>query len=245
MVIGIDGTMIGDPGYIRGAVSRLDPIFNDFKMQHLLPTSPEGLLTDKICKDTQRKRSYTADLPALRASPGAFIALQYEENGHVTLPELTPQKENNGTIYIYGTFYPRDDEPISSVHNVWTVDGKGDDGRGRLLAVRRFDDGQCYQINDGQLSIDRQTKFHKVAMNPQGADLWCQNDIRLPTNIPFDWYTLYWVWDWPSAPSSVLPEGKLEIYTSCMDQPGIQLDDMNFIDGQDLNPAGIKQQLEE
>lgn len=65
MVIGINGTMIGEPGYIRGAVSRLHPIFNDFKMQHLLPTSPERLLTDKICKGTQRKRAYTADFLAL------------------------------------------------------------------------------------------------------------------------------------------------------------------------------------
>lgn len=28
-------------------------------------------------------------------------------------------------------------------------------------------------------------------------------------------------------------------------QPGIQLDEIDFIDGQDLNLAGIKQQLEE
>ncbi|KAK8924447.1 hypothetical protein VCV18_004869 [Metarhizium anisopliae] len=247
MVIGTNGTMIGNPGYIRGAVSRLDPNFNDFKMQHLLPTIPEGLLTDKLCKNTQRNRTYTTDLPALQAAPGAFIALQYQENGHVTLPGLTPQKKNSGTVYVYGTLYPRDDELLSSIHNVWNTDGTGGDGRGRLLAVRNFDDGQCYQINTGPLSMQRQAKFHKTAMNPQGADLWCQNDIRLPVSIPFSWYTLYWVWDWPSSPSDHLPGGESEIYTSCMDieiQPRVQLDEMNFVDGQDLNMAGIKEQLE-
>ncbi|KJK88389.1 hypothetical protein H633G_07729 [Metarhizium anisopliae BRIP 53284] len=136
MVIGTNGTMIGNPGYIRGAVSRLDPNFNDFKMQHLLPTSTEGLLTDKLCKNIQRNRTYTTDLPALQAAPGAFIALQYQENGHVTLPGLTPQKKNSGTVYVYGTLYPRDDELLSSIHNVWNTDGTGGDGRGRLLACQ-------------------------------------------------------------------------------------------------------------
>ncbi|KMU90439.1 hypothetical protein CIHG_08249 [Coccidioides immitis H538.4] len=45
-------------------------------------------------------------------------------------------------------------------------------------------------------------------------------DIALPKKVPTDKpYTLYWVWDWPTAPNvdSGLPKGKAEIYTTCMD----------------------------
>ncbi|KAK2609316.1 hypothetical protein QQS21_002097 [Conoideocrella luteorostrata] len=248
MVVASNGTMIGAPGFIRGAVSRSTPAFHDLQMQHLLPITPEGFFSDQICKNTQTTRNYTTALPALQAYSGDFIALQYQENGHVTLPELTPQKESVGSVYIYGTFDPRNNESLSSVHKVWNSDGTGGDQRGRLIAIRSFDDKQCYQINSGPNSELRQTNYQKVAKDPQGADLWCQNNIRLPLYVPHrSWYTLYWVWDWPSAPSNNLPGGKLEIYTSCMDiimRPGDNQSGINFIDGQDLNLAGIKEQLQ-
>ena len=53
-----------------------------------------------------------------------------------------------------------------------------------------------------------------------GANLWCQNNLALPTNIPIGSnYTLYWVWDWPTEPGvdPNLPKGKAELYTTCMD----------------------------
>lgn len=247
MVIADNGTMVGKPGYIRGTISRLDPTFNDFQMQHLLPTSPENLDRDNICKSTQTFRNYSAEFPALKAPPGGFVALQYQENGHVTLPELTPEKRNSGYVYIYGTSNPLDNDTLSSIHGVWNEQGTGGDGRGILLAVREFDDGRCYQINNGPISIERQMLYRKVAMDPQGADLWCQNDVQLPYHISSPWFSIYWVWDWPSSPSAVLPEGKQEIYTSCLDIQvieGLQLHFLKYIDGQDLNSASIKHQLE-
>ncbi|EFY98003.1 hypothetical protein MAA_06112 [Metarhizium robertsii ARSEF 23] len=247
MVIADNGTMVGKPGYIRGTISRLDPTFNDFQMQHLLSTSPEKRDRDNICKSTQTFRNYSAEFPALKAPPGGFVALQYQENGHVTLPELTPEKRSSGFVYIYGTSNPLDNDTLSSIHGVWNEQGTGGDGRGILLAVREFDDGRCYQINDGHISKERQMLYHKIAMDPQGADLWCQNDVELPYNISSSWFTLYWVWDWPSSPSTVLPEGKQEIYTSCLDIQvieGLQLHFLEYIDGQDLNSASIKHQLE-
>lgn len=75
IVISINSTIIGDSSYIYSAVFRVDPLFNNFKMQHLLLIVPKGLLIDKIYKDTQRNRTYTIDLPAFKAPPGAFIAL--------------------------------------------------------------------------------------------------------------------------------------------------------------------------
>lgn len=248
MVFDSHGTMTGDPGYIRGAVSRQDPAFNDYQMQHLLPPLARSAIppSDKMCKHTQTMGNYTEEFPELQAWPGARLALQYQENGHVTLPELSPQKRNPGTVYIYGTVNPSHDDTLMSIHKVWNTAGTGGDKRGRLLAVRPFDDGQCYQINAGPISQYRQRRFRKVAADPQGADLWCQNDIRLPSDV-HQRYTLYWVWDWPTEPSVSAPEGKPELYTSCMDVnigPKQQLDALDFSEGQDLNRAGIKAQLE-
>lgn len=51
--------------------------------------------------------------------------------------------------------------------------------------------------------------------------MWCQNNIRLPVDIS-DRYTLYWVWDWPKAPTQGFPGGgtgglhKLHGYHSCI-----------------------------
>jgi hypothetical protein len=215
-LIVMDGnrTLVGDPGYTRGAISRLAPFFNDFQMQYLLPTDPDG--KDKICKSTQTVRNYTSEFPPLRARPGSYIAIQYQENGHVTLPELTPQKKGSGTTYVYGTSCPSDEDRLASIHGVWNGEGTGGDGRGQLLATRGFDDGRCYQINDGSISKARQRKYPKPARDPEGADLWCQNDLRLPIDISGS-YSLYWVWDWPSMLSDTLPSGKAELYTSCID----------------------------
>ncbi|ORY64995.1 uncharacterized protein BCR38DRAFT_431590 [Pseudomassariella vexata] len=232
-------------------MSRLDPAFNDLKQQYLLP--PPGrdanlgiLASDPICRDSQQMAGQSnAIFPPLQASPGDFIALQYQENGHVTLPENTPHKPRNSTIFIYGTSSPSKDDRLLSIHRVWNACGTGGDQRGVLLATRSFDDGQCYQINNGSISLARQKIYSKVPTDPQGADLWCQNDLRLPTNI-HDNYTLYWVWEWPTIPTGMVPQGRMEVYTTCIDiqiQPGIQNGMVLFENGQDLNFAGIQEQM--
>lgn len=247
MVFDMTGKMVGEPGYTRGSVSRLDPDFNDFQMQYLLQATLENEIsdTDKMCKNTQSSWNYSATFPPLRAKPGAHIALQYQENGHVTLPDLTPQKKGSGSIYIYGTTDPSDDDTIHSIHRVWDYRGGGGDGRGRLLAVRPFDDGQCYQINTGPISRERQMQYSKPAVDPQGADLWCQNDFQLPMDIASR-YTIYWVWDWPTEPSTATPFGKDEIYTSCIDIdiiPQPEQRPLVYQGEHDLNLAGIESQL--
>ncbi|QVM09171.1 hypothetical protein D8B26_003835 [Coccidioides posadasii str. Silveira] len=221
-----NGTFIGEPGYPRGNVKRSDPGFSDPKMTYLLPpnTRPadSGISkSDKICKETQRSPEQTEGSPRLKANPGAAIALRFQENGHVTLPESQPGKpDNRGDVYVYGTTDPRPDDTLLSIHKVWNSDGTGGDRRGILLSRQNFDDGRCYQINDKPISKERQKKFAHKPNELMGADLWCQQDIALPKNVPIDKpYTLYWVWDWPTAPNvdSGLPKGKAEIYTTCMD----------------------------
>jgi hypothetical protein len=85
-----------------------------------------------------------------------------------------------------------------------------------------------------------------------GADLWYQHDIQLPADAPSGQpYTLYWVWDWPTAPGvdPNLPNGKQELYTTCIDIDIVSGDgssDMassGFIAGQDLNNAAVSSEL--
>ena len=139
----------------------------------------------------------------------------------LALPQNQPGKPaNRGSVYIYGTTEPQPDDKFLDIFNQWNSDGTGGNKRGKLLATQPFDDGQCYQINGGNISTERQQQFPHTANQLMGANLWCQNDIKIPADAPSGKpYTLYWVWDWPTAPNvdPSLPKGKAEIYTTCMD----------------------------
>ena len=240
MVIDSTGTFTGNPGYCRNNTQRSAPGFTDLLMVHILPgqgqpsieerqvsntntsyDTAEILPTDPMCKKTQQTQMQSNGSPRLQAAPGANIALRYEENGHVTLPANQAGKPaNRGTVYIYGTTQPLENEIFLNIYNVWNADGTGGDKRGKLLATQPFDDGQCYQVNSGNISSTRQAQYPHTANELMGANLWCQNDIALPSDAPTGKpYALYWVWDWPTMPNvdPNLPKGKAEIYTTCMD----------------------------
>ncbi len=206
-------------------VDRMSDGWADTLVVHRLPGEDRGpheiLESDRICGPNQNKASRDARLPPLKAAPGNRIALQYQENGHVSNPDDTPGKAaNRGTVYIYGTTKPRPTDTLTSIHKVWKRDGSGGDKRGILLATQAYDDGQCYESNNFPISKTRQEKFPHLQLEPMGRNLWCQNNIELPKDAKIgQLYTLYWVWDWPTAPNvnPTLPRGKAEIYTSCMD----------------------------
>ncbi|KAL4954734.1 hypothetical protein BDW69DRAFT_134854 [Aspergillus filifer] len=257
MDIAPNGTFVGAPGYPRGYVPRSSPSFNDDTMTNRLPSGTELKVTesDFLCKDTQRKQTQADGYPRLQTSAGAAIALRFQENGHVTIPDTQIGKpKNRGTLYIYGTSEPKDDEKFLDVHNSWTADGTGGDKRGVLLAKRNYDDGRCYQVNDKEISITRQKEYPHEADPSMGMDLWCQADIALPTNAPSGKpYTIYWVWDWPTAAGvdPGLPDGKQEIYTTCMD---VDIDESSnarkseaadYDTDQSLNAASIPEQFKE
>ncbi|GAM36926.1 hypothetical protein TCE0_022r06407 [Talaromyces pinophilus] len=218
-----NGSFTGNTGYPRGMILRTTPGFNDTNMQWQLPANAGSQLLDNMpmCRPSQQTSNYTdSSLPKLEAYQGANIALRYQENGHVTTPWSKPGKpEHSGVVYVYGTSQPKEDDTLLGIHGQWTLDGKGGDGRGRLLTSQYFDDGQCYQINIGYISADRQAQFHRVAEagSFQGANLWCQTDVPLPNDLDVGKdYTLYWVWDWSTMDGSgtvTLPE----LYTTCMD----------------------------
>ena len=236
MVINQKGAFTGSPGYCRNNTLRSSANFGDPIMVHILPTDGQPAIeqrdigtvdtanikpADSMCKRTQQQQFQTQGSPRLSASAGNMIALRYQENGHVTLSEKQVGKPpNRGTVYIYGTTQPKSDEKFLDVFGKWNAAGTGGDKRGRLLATQNFDDGQCYQINSGELSETRRKQFSHEANQLMGADLWCQNDIQLPSDAPSGKpYTLYWVWDWPTEPGAdpAIPSGKAEVYTTCMD----------------------------
>lgn len=260
-VINPNGTFTPDVGYPRGLISRSSPLFSDTALTHLLPPngrSPHEILaTDALCMASQAVPGLnTPGLPRLTAQAGDHIALRYQENGHVTIPDTNPGKPaNRGTVYIYGTENPLVTDKFLSIHKVWTADGTGGDGRGVLLATRNYDDGQCYQVNDHPISIERQKEFPKEADAEMGVNLWCQSDIKLPATINSKQYTLYWVWDWPTSAGDGR-EAMPETYTTCMDVDISSFSttasailtsskgSVEFVKGQDINNAGIQEEME-
>ncbi|KAL2445748.1 hypothetical protein ABEF95_010606 [Exophiala dermatitidis] len=258
MVIAPNGTLAGQPGFARGNVLRGTPGFSDPAMVNLIP--PDGRPinqiepTDLMCKSTQTSQTQNDGSPRLQAAPGSAVALRFQENGHVTLPDNQPGKpKNRGTVYVYGTTQPSPDDSFLAIHRVWNAEGTGGDGRGVLLSTRNFDDGQCYQVNGGQISQQRQQQFRHAFNSVMGNDLWCQQDIQLPADAPTGKpYTLYWVWDWPTMPGTPgFPNGKQEIYTTCMDVDIVSDDGVGtvskaqaaFAQGQAVDNAAVADQF--
>lgn len=201
-----NGTMVGDVGYPRGYVPRnsTDPVYEDSIPQNILPISGQSAYSGN---EILNKYKYTAtpEYPMLEAAAGDYVAVMHLENGHTTLPQNQPKKPlNRGTIYFYGTSQPKDEEKLFDVHLLWNKDGSGGDKRGRLLATRNYDDGQCYQTNPGVLSTDRAAKYaDKGAKHDE--ELACQSDIKLPDDLAEgSIYTIYWYWDWPDLNADVI-----------------------------------------
>ncbi|WYZ44323.1 hypothetical protein EsH8_VII_000759 [Colletotrichum jinshuiense] len=198
-----NGTLVGPNGFPSGWTGRQSGAFNDATFTNRIPG--DGFA---MCKQTLGQQ--VGGFPALTAAPGDFVSLRYQENGHVTIPDTPANKPlNRGTVFIYGTTEPKGSDTLFDVHRQWTTDGKGGDGRGRLLATRNYDDGQCYQINDKAISKQRQGQFPHEAAQPNGQDVWCQSAVQLPEDLTQNSeYTLYWVWSWPTLKESAVAASK-------------------------------------
>ncbi|OKL64125.1 hypothetical protein UA08_00084 [Talaromyces atroroseus] len=216
-----DGTFTGPRGYPRGTVQR-SAAFQDDMMEWQLPTDNGDQITPDMamCRPSQQTANYTAGSPILQAPAGASIALRYQENGHVTQPWIPSGKpEGSGAVYVYGTTKPSEDDTLAGIYQTWTLDGTGGDARGRLLTSQFFDDGQCYQVSNAPKSVQRQQEFPRKAEagSVEGANLWCQTDVKLPNDLAAGTeYTLYWVWDW-STMDTTDSKAQPQFYTSCMD----------------------------
>ncbi|KAL8783328.1 MAG: hypothetical protein Q9213_004703 [Squamulea squamosa] len=262
-VIAQNGTFVGEPGYPRANAKRGPGVDPDKAMVHLLPPNgrPSGnkiLDSDPMCMESQQQPKQSDGSPMLKAAAGDMIALRYQENGHVSLPENQPGKApNRGTVYVYGTTDPKPDEKFLSIHKVWNADGTGGDKRGKLLTTQPYDDGQCYQINGGKISTQRQAQFKHKADPLMGQDVWCQNNFMIPQDAPSGKpYTVYWVWDWDTAPgTAAAPQGLTEKYTTCMDisisqgqgtsrSKAADAGAAKFAEGQDIGRAGVQKYVQ-
>jgi hypothetical protein len=217
-----NGSYVAGYGYARSFTDRV-PNFDQEANKWLLPKV--GLViseTDLLCHPSQRSAVQSPEYPRLQSSPGNMVAMRYLENGHVTIPgggtNLAGKPALGGTVFVFGTHDPRQDETLLNVLT-WTRDGLGGDRRGRLLTAQNFDDGRCYQNRpDRPLAASRLKQFPNPVPGQPGSDheLSCETDVQLPSDIDVGKpYTLYWIWQWPTMRSS--DPTKDEYYTSCVD----------------------------
>ena len=214
-----DGSFVGDAGYPRGWQNRSLPNFSDlpqtWQVENLHGSDPN------LCAPGEQDSNSQGSIPRLQTTPGSPIALLYQENGHVTIPSNNPAKPaNRGTVYIYATQKPKAGEKYYDVYQKWNVAGTGGDGRGKLISTQNFDDGRCFQINNGDISKARQAANKFTPSAPMGSNLWCQNNIVIPHDVDTSkLLTLYWVWKWDDLPhvDRKVWDGQNQTYTSCMD----------------------------
>lgn len=190
-------------------------------MTYKLPRPPFSYVTDAdhICSERQRNIDLTY---ALAASPGQRIMLRYQENGHITLPDVTPWKLSSGQVYVYGTFAPQQVFTLRQIHHVWNESGLADAQDGFLLMQAPFDDGRCYQVNNGSISRQRQCAFPHESTPPEGENVWCGTNFTIPdpslyysqTDEDSHILSIYWVWDWPGSDTNSTAE---QYYTTCLD----------------------------
>ncbi|KAK4217607.1 hypothetical protein QBC37DRAFT_259870, partial [Rhypophila decipiens] len=228
---------IGSPGYARGFISRDGGPFQNSVW--LIPPAPRGVIyeTDKIINPSLSKltdQMYSEEFPMLKVAPGDWVAFMYLENGHVSkqdLPGGNPKPINRGTVYVYAT-YENDvsNYNLVDVHLKWNRDGTGGDGKGKLVATRHFDDGQCYEHIPAEGDLEGITTFRMKSLNYSVEAIPCQTDIKIPEDaIVGKKLTHFWVWDWGTNPIdsrglAVSPAAyndssvtTAEIYTSIVD----------------------------
>ncbi|OTB05059.1 hypothetical protein M426DRAFT_43587, partial [Hypoxylon sp. CI-4A] len=232
------GAFTGPVGYPIGYHNRTALGFNDDMAQNkILDTTTNPV----VCKP---KANAYATLDRLSAAPGDYVAMLYQENGHVTQPNITPRPYRDGIVNIYGSLHHEDSDGINDVLNSWTADGKGGNGKGQLLATHYYDDGQCYQNAGQNFAIP----IYAARYKEHGLDeLYCQSDFKLPDDLPESGtYTVMWVWDWPLIVSDT--QNSTEIYTSCAEielgpAKSAQNEKVMFNKANKVNNAGIASQL--
>lgn len=204
--------------------------------------------------------------PVLSASPGDYVAIRYQENGHVTEPTQADTDKagkgfGSGLVYVYGTADSKATDAYNSIHKVWNKDGTGGDKRGKLLAVQYFDDMACYLAGNanGNLFVDAPTNKTTLAMvrekaythdisNPlQGQSIWCQTDFQIPAEAQANKdYSIYWVWDWPTMDKATGKQLLNQSYTACADiaiTGAVNTEPLAYVAPQDLNRAAQWSQM--
>jgi hypothetical protein len=220
-----NGSFVAGPGYARAFQDRVKN-FDQEANKWVIPAASAFIdEKDLLCHPSQRTAVQSPGYPRLQTSPGSMVAMRYLENGHATMggsgAGLIGKPARGGTVFVFGTQNPQKEETLHSVL-AWTRDGSGGNKRGVLLTAQNFDDGRCYQLGNGAPeAAPRKLRTPNPILGQSGKEheLPCETDVLLPTKIDMSKpYTLYWVWQWPTAPSNdTAPYGKDQYYTSCVD----------------------------
>lgn len=229
-----NGTFVGAPGYARGYQDR-----NVNQNQAYLVNQGHNIIlpTDKIVDPAKSKLTdamYSAQAPMLKVAPGDFVAFMYTENGHVSKQDIfggNAKPINRGTVYVYAT-YENDlsNYNFVDIHLKWNKAGTGGDGKGKLVATRNYDDGQCHEPIPADGDKEGITTFRKAHLKKEYDQLPCQTDIKVPLDAQVGKpLTFIWVWDWPTqkdefrglavSPTSYndTTQKDAEIYTTVVD----------------------------
>ncbi|KAL1873555.1 hypothetical protein Daus18300_003920 [Diaporthe australafricana] len=237
--IGSNGAFQGQPGYPRGYIARNDSKFSDDALTYRITTRDPST---PLCHPSQQVATgYNNSLyPRLTASPGSFVALQYQENGHTSAPQVPEGRPfRSGNVYVYASTTLRD-EKFLSVHGNWTSSGSLESGK--LVATHFFDDDLCFQDQgSGPTKINAQRKAAAQGLR----SVTCQTDIHIPQEIDSKVVALYWVWEWDLWPNT--EKTAPETYTACSE---ITISDGNnvsssidFDESLPLNERAVQNQL--
>ncbi|TEY64662.1 hypothetical protein BOTCAL_0145g00220 [Botryotinia calthae] len=263
-VISRNGTFTTPKGYPRAYTPRAGGYNPDDNLWKLLNTVPDSTT---ICNPKQAPgaKPLLSSQQVLSAAPGDFVAVRYQENGHVTEPTQadTPEQGKgfgSGIVYVYGTANSKATDTFNSIHKVWNKDGTGGDKRGKLLATQYFDDMACFLAGNtnGNLFVDEPSNKVTIAMaraeaykfaptSEMGVNLWCQTDFQIPAEAQANKdYSIYWVWEWPTMDKKTGKTTVSEIYTSCADiaiTGTANKEEVYYVAPQDLNNAAQWSQM--
>ena len=210
-----NGKFVGDYGYPRGYFDKHgEPNSNESQIVWQIPQDPSEFVdkSDFACHPFQRTQNQTHNYPRIKATSGGYVAMKYLENGHITQPWVNQGKPNKaGTVFVYGTTQPKNDEKLVDVLQ-WTTDGQGGDKRGALLTSQNFDDGRCHQVNPNSCIAEMRMK----ADADHSMEQWCETDLHIPTTYKAGTtLSIYWLWQWSTSPT--FENGKDQFYSTCSD----------------------------
>lgn len=237
--IGSNGAFTAAPGFPRGFVSRQDPSFSDDALTYRITTKDAAT---PLCHPNQQiANGYTdPQYPRLKASAGSRIALTYQENGHVSAPQVPEGRPyRSGNVYVYASTSLRD-EDFGGVFGNWSADGSLESGR--LLATHFYDDRRCFQ-NQGSGGTPINAARKAAAAGLESVD--CQTDIQLPQDIQSDKLMIYWAWDWTLWPNT--DKSAVEVYTACAEidiSQGSSTFEVSVDDSLPLDQRAVQSQLD-
>jgi hypothetical protein len=229
-VVGVTGNQAAaQKGYPRNYKGH----FDSYTSKILDFTAPRPLCVKDNEKDQTTPNTNTKQFPPLSAAPGSIIQAQYTENGHITGPEERDNKPipgySSGLMYWYGWTDPAYQPTMQEVF-LWTADGKGGNGKGRLLKDKvPYDNGVCAEANVKPISLQRIPQLYKKLENGTDildaplprANIPCTTQFQLPEDLAGPTYTVAWVWDYSTKAGYVAADPYVrqsnEWYTTCMD----------------------------